>query len=237
MKFYRQSARFTARLAMLGVALLAAAWPARGTSPTPVPTPAWRVAVVGFQRPAGVWTTRISGAQFTELAAACPGEKGAFRYLTREEFAALGVDWATFQAGAAPAAAALLAKVTPEWIRDGNQVIDCAILRGARPDEDITPVILTPGFLKRFTPVFGRKFLIAIPERGTVFLFPLLASRYQDYAERVLSVYHKSKNPVSREVLELGPGGLRAIGAYAEQQENSEEDFSLRPGLGLNRIP
>jgi hypothetical protein len=230
MKFYRQSARFTVRLAMLGAALLAGAWSARGASPTPVPTPTWRVAVVGFQRPAGIYTTKIPGAQFTELAAARPGEKGASRYLTGEEFAALGVDWATFQAKAAPSAAALLTKVTPEWVRDRNQVIDCAILRGEQPGEDITSVIFAPGFLKRFTPVFGRKFLIAIPERGTVFLFPRLASRYQDYAERVLSAYHKSKNPVSREVLELGPAGLRAIGAYAEEQENPGDGFSLRPG-------
>lgn len=207
MNFCRKSSRLTAWI----VTLLACAHCCQAG-----PAEAWRVAVAGFQRPAGMATAPIAGAQSTELAAARATAKGDLAFMSREEFAALGVGWPAFQAQAAPAASAALAGVNVEWIRDRRQVIDCAILRGARPGDDITPVILAPGFLKRFTPVFGRKVLIAIPERGTIFLFPRLASRYQDYAARVLGVYRQAKAPVSPEVLELSATGLRAIGAYEE---------------------
>lgn len=183
------------------------------------PARTWRLAVTGFQRPAGVAVESIPGALSTELAAArADGKsaKGELDFISKEEFDALRLSWPEFQAQTASAASAELARVKVEWIRDRHQIIECAILRGARPSDDITPAVLAPDFLKRFTPVFGRKVLLAIPERGTIFLFPRLASHYQDYAQQVLAVYRKSKHPVSREVLELSATGLRAIGEYEE---------------------
>ncbi len=175
-----------------------------------------RVAICGFQRPAGMAVAAIPGAQSTQLAAARATEKGGLELLSQEAFDALGLDWAAFQSTTAKAASAELSRAKVEWIRDHHEVIECAILRAASPGGDITPAILAPDFLQRFTPVFGRKVLVAIPERGTVFLFPRLASHYQDYAARVLAVYCKSKTPVSPEVLELSATGLRAIGTYEQ---------------------
>jgi len=174
----------------------------------------WRVAVTGYQRPAGTMVCAIPSALKTELAAARETSAGDLAFLSQDDFESLGMDWKTFQAKTGPAASALLVGLKPEWIRDRNQVIECAILRAARPSDDITPVILAPDFLKRFTPIFGRKILVALPDRRTIFLFPRLASRYQDYADRVVAIYRKSDVPVSREVLELSASGLRAIGEF-----------------------
>lgn len=221
MKICGQSARFKTGLLRWALPLLlafpgtlctAAAEPQPPAAPAP-----WRVVITGFVRPAGTFVQPIPGAQTTAFAAAITPKSGAaIQCLSREEFTALGVEWEAFRAGSIAAASAELARITPEWIRDRNHVIECAILRARSPSGDVTAAILAPDFLQRFTPVFGRKMLLAIPERRTVYLFPRLASRYQDYGSRILAIYQKSECPVSREVFELSAAGLRAIGEYEE---------------------
>jgi len=220
MKFHNQSARFKtshrqlARRALvlclfLGVTLVAGEPPAEAD---------WRVGIAGNLCPRNTFTTPIPGAKETKFTAAYStaggGSAESLRYLDTEAFAALGVDWATFVAKTAAAASAELANLKPEILRDRNDVIECAILRAKCPADNITVAVLAPDFLKRFTPFFGRKILVVVPDRHTVYLFPTLASRYQAYGEKILSVYNKSTCPVSREVFELSSTGLRAIGAY-----------------------
>jgi len=156
----------------------------------------------------------IPGSQETVFAAAWKTQGGTVRLLSQAQFDALGLDWAAFTAQTGTAASGELAK--PELIRDSRGVLECAILRPSQPGGDVTGAVLAPDFLKRFAPLFGSKLLVAIPDRGTVFLFPKLASRYMDYAQRVLAVYRQSDAPVSREVYEQSATGLRAIGAYEE---------------------
>ena len=223
MKFCRQSARFKtgflqqARLAFLaGCCAVCAPWAC--AEPPPVPEAAWRVVITGSLQPQDMQSEPIPGARDTQFAAARAGAAGEglgwpVIFLSRGEFAALGVDWAAFRAKSSAAASAELARLEPELIRDRNAVIECAIFHSQR--RDITVAVLAPDFLKRFTPLFGRKMLVAIPDRHTVFLFPQLASRYEEYAGRVLAVYQKSDCPVSREVLEWSAEGVRAIGAFA----------------------
>ncbi|MEI8233292.1 MAG: hypothetical protein WCH57_01250 [Verrucomicrobiota bacterium] len=214
MKSCRQSARFK-KTVLCGLAAALGMLPGMASPAAEPPQPAtWRVALAGFLRPANTFTQPIPGARETERAAACVTAEGALRFLNRAEFAALGVDWAAFSTQSAAAASAELASLQPEWVRDRNQVIECAILRAKRPLDNVTVAVLAPDFLQRFRPVFGSKMLVAVPDRGTVFLFPKLASRYQAYGERVLSVYQKSECPVSREVFELSATGLRAVGTY-----------------------
>ena len=221
MKFPGQSARFkTDFLRHAGAVLLACLATCALAEPPagPVPESTWRVVITGFFHPQNAKTQPITGAKDAKFAAArvATVEGGAVTFLSKEEFAALEIDWATFSAKTAAAASAELAKIQPELIRDRNQVIECAILRAKAPADDITSAILAPGFLKHFTPFFGCKILLAIPDKQTVFLFPKLASHYQEYGDRVLSIYHKSECPVSREVFELSATGLRAIGEYTE---------------------
>ena len=184
-----------------------------------MPESTWRVVIVGSLRAPETQTQPISGAKDAKYAAAWAakredGTTDAVAFLSKEQFAKMSVDWNTFSAKTAAAASAELAKIQPEFIRDRNQVIECAILRAKVPGDNVTIAVLAPDFLKRFTPLFGRKMLLAIPDNQTVYLFPKLASRYQDYGERVLAVYRKSESPVSREVFELSAEGLRAIGEY-----------------------
>lgn len=163
----------------------------------------------------------ISGAKDTVFAAAWlsttdGGKTDAVRFLSKDEFGSLGLDWSEFAAKTTDAASAEFSKLEPELIRDRNEVIECAVLHAKRPVDNITSTVLAPDFLKRFAPLFGSKLLIVIPDRQTIYLFPKLASRYQDYGERILSRYRKSECPVSREVFELSVTGLRAVGAYEE---------------------
>lgn len=192
-----------------------------GTPSGAMPESTWRVVIAGSLRSPETQTQPIFGAKDTKYAAAWAAKREdgttyTVTLLSKEQFAKLGVDWAAFRAKSGAAASAELAKIEPEFLRDRNQVIECAILRSKAPGENITVAVLAPDFLKRFTPLFGRKMLLAIPDQQTVYLFPKLASRYQDYGERVLAVYRKSESPVSREVFELSAEGFRAIGEYTE---------------------
>jgi len=225
MKFRRQSARSKTGFRKLAFLAFAVGFPLGAAlaagEPSPIPPPAaWRVVMAGSLRhPQETQIQPIPGAKETQFAAAwaANAEGGrTVRFLSKEAFVALGVEWTAFCTQAAAAASAELASLQPELIRDRNQVIECAILRSKCPADNITVAVLAPDFLKRFTPLFGRKMLLAIPDQHTVYLFPKLASRYQDYGDRVLAVYRQSECPVSREVFEWSATGLRAIGAYAE---------------------
>jgi len=220
MKFRHQSARSKTGFAQLLLAVILGCGAALASAQTP-PESVWRVILTSFLHAQGTQTQPILGAKDTKLAAAWAmaaenGSQNRVQLMSKETFAALGLDWAAFSAKTAAAASAELASLHPEWIRDRNQVIDCAILRSKSPGDDVTVAILAPDFLQRFAPVFGRKILLAIPDKHTVYLFPRLASKYQEYGDQVLSVYRKSEWPVSREVFELSATGLRAIGEYEE---------------------
>ena len=223
MKFCRQSARFKTGFAALAFALACGLGGALASvqRPAPVATPlpegTWRVVITGFLHPKETQTQPIPGAKDAKFAAAQAAKGGdgdGVAFLSKAEFAALGVDWAAFRARSAAAASAELAGLKVELIRDRNEVVECAILRSTAPTDNITLAVLAPDFLQRFAPLFGRKMLVAVPDQHTVYLFPKLASRYQEYGEQVLGVYGKSECPVSREVFELSAEGLRAVGEY-----------------------
>ena len=60
----------------------------------------------------------------------------------------------------------------------------------------------------------GKK--VAVPNRYTVYVFPRLASEYKEYSPLVMGAYHDSAYPVSLEVFEISPGGIRAIGVFED---------------------
>ena len=190
-----------------------------GENGAPPPASSWRVVIAAnFTLPQV--TAPIPNSNEAVFAAACATadkeRTRETRLLTKNAFNALGVDWETFSATTGVAASVELASIEPELIRDRHQVIECAILRAKSPADNLTVVVAAPDFLKRFTPLFGRKMLLAIPDRRTIYLFPKLVSHYQEYAARVLAAYRKSECPVSREVYELSAGGLTAIGTYED---------------------
>jgi hypothetical protein len=115
-------------------------------------------------------------------------------------------------------AASNLEGLKPEYTRNRKNVVEYAELKSEKPfvAASVAAAVLTPRFLSLFERVFGSTVLVAIPSRGVAYVFPKLASTYSDYAPMVLEAYHDAAHPVSTEVFEVGPKGMRAVGIYEE---------------------
>jgi hypothetical protein len=173
---------------------------------------AWRVLIEPKFMKAPV-TAPIAGAQKSELAAAVAGEAGP-EVLTRAQFAALKVDWEAFAARAQTNADADLAGLKIEYVRDRKKVITYAVVRSERGL--MASTVLVQKFRELFGDTLGDKVLVAVPNRTTAYVFPHLASSYQEYAPLILEAYRATPFPVSTEVFELSREGARAIGTYEE---------------------
>lgn len=152
----------------------------------------------------------ISGAQRTVLVPSYLDDQNQPVYFNKQQFEALGVKFDAFLKQSLSNATDK--KVTAEFARNGRQVIKYATLHSENPLT--ATMVLSPDFLKMFSDVFGDKFLVALPNRFTVYVFPKLASDYKNYAEMVRSDYKDSAYPVSLEVFEVSARGLKAIGTY-----------------------
>jgi hypothetical protein len=158
-------------------------------------------------------TAPIAGAQKAELAAATTSESG-LEVLTRAQFAALEVDWEAFTAQAQTNADADLAALKIEYARDRKNVIIYAVVRSERGLA--ASAVLAPKFPALFKDTLGDKLLVAIPNRTTAYIFPRLASAYEEYAPLILEAYRATPFPVSKEVFELSREGIKAVGTYEE---------------------
>ena len=152
----------------------------------------------------------IPGAERTVLVPAYMDALNEPVYLTKAQFEALHVDLAGFLKQSL--ANATEKKVKAEFVRDAKKVIKYATLQSDNPLT--ATMVLSPDFLKSFADIFGDRPLVALPNRYTVYIFPRLASDYRKYAEMVISDYRDSAYPVSLEVFEIGPEGLKAVGMY-----------------------
>ena len=158
-----------------------------------------------------VW--EIEGGQRTVLApVVMDGEE--YLYPPRKIMERFQVDPAEIRARAAPAAAADLATLKPRYERDRKQVIQYAELRSERPI--VASAVLAPKFLEMFKDTLGEKVLLVVPNRFMAYVFPALASNYQDYYPMVLEAYRATAWPISVEVFEVSKEGIRAIGVYKE---------------------
>jgi hypothetical protein len=117
----------------------------------------------------------------------------------------------TFAAARANAAADLTT-LKPAYTRNRQKVIEYAELRSTRPI--VASAVLAPKFLSLFKSTLGDTVLVVVPNRYTAFVFPQLASRYQDYYPMVFDAFHDTAYPVSVEVFEFSVNGIRAIGVY-----------------------
>jgi hypothetical protein len=103
-----------------------------------------------------------------------------------------------------------LATLNPEMIRDAHGVIEMALLNS--DDPTLASCILNPGFLRRFSAVFGPELILAIPSRKKIYVFPKLANRLPQVVQMIHDDFMISPQPVSMELFELSKKGLRAIG-------------------------
>lgn len=158
-------------------------------------------------------TAPIAAAEKTEFVAAIMGESEV-TYLSRTDFDAMKIDWPAFTKKARESSEAELKSLTTEYTRDRKKIILYAKIHS--PHALIASAILAPKFLDLFKNTLGEKVLIVIPNRTTAYIFPALASNYQDYAPMIFEAYRATSFPVSREVFELSPDGLKAVGAFEE---------------------
>jgi hypothetical protein len=153
----------------------------------------------------------IPGAQRTVLA---PVVVNGDEYLfpSQKIWDRFQVDPAEIRRRGAITAAADLATLKPRYERNSKQVIQYAELTSDRPI--VASAVLAPKFLDRFRDTLGDKVLLVVPNRFTAYVFPALASNYQDYYPMVDEAYHATAWPISIEVFEVAPEGMRAVGVY-----------------------
>jgi hypothetical protein len=153
----------------------------------------------------------IPGAQRTVIAPVVIDD-GEYLYPSQKIWDRFQVDRAEIERRGAAAAAADLATLKPRYQRNAKQVIQYAELTSDRPI--VCSAVLAPKFLEMFRDTLGDKVLLVVPNRFTAYVFPALASNYQDYYPMVLDAFKATAWPVSVEVFELGPEGMRTVGLY-----------------------
>jgi hypothetical protein len=119
-------------------------------------------------------------------------------------------DWDRFLRNSKERISLLLATSDIQMTRDNRGVIQMALITGENPE--IASCALLPGFLDRFSAVFGPEILIAIPARNKIYVFPKLANRIQDTLRTIHDDRLITPTPVSMELFELSKRGLRAVG-------------------------
>jgi len=119
-------------------------------------------------------------------------------------------DWGGFLQQTRERAILQLATLNPLLVRDRHQVIQMAVI--TTEDPATASCILAPGFLQRFSALFGPELIVAIPARNKIYVFPKLANRIADAREMIRDDYLISPMPVSTELFELSKKGIRAIG-------------------------
>jgi hypothetical protein len=178
----------------------------------PQPEDAWRIWFESKAVHAPVETT-IPDAQRTVWVAGFLGEDGLTPF-SKEEYAALKVSAQTFALRAQANAAADLKTLKPEFVRNRNKVIEYAEFHSDRPI--VASAVLAAGFLNLFKDTLGEKVLLIVPNRFTAYVFPSLASNFQNYSQMIISAFHETAYPVSEEVFELSALGVRTEGLLEE---------------------
>jgi len=118
--------------------------------------------------------------------------------------------WESFLKGARERSGLLLATLDPVLVRDSRGIVQMAVIH---TDDPMTAsCVLCPGFLPRFSAIFGSELIIAIPARNKIYIFPKLANRIPDTTQTIRDDYLISPMPVSTELFELSKKGLRAVG-------------------------
>jgi hypothetical protein len=153
----------------------------------------------------------IDGAERTVLVPARYAN-GEVLPLKGDDILALGATRDKILASAPKAASEVLATLTPRFIRDENNVIQCAVLESASPLT--ASAVLAPEFASLFHETLGPDVLVAIPNRFRIFVFPRGTPAFQRFSEIVIAEYDSSSYPVSKELFTLRKGKLTAVGSY-----------------------
>lgn len=132
--------------------------------------------------------------------------------LKKADVARLKLDVDSIRRLATASASAELAKLKPQFVRDKKGVAVFALLASDSPTT--ASAVLAPEFADQFANTLGPDLLVAIPNRYKIYVYPALASHFQETAHLVLNDYEASGYPVSKEVFRVTPKGLQAIGEF-----------------------
>jgi hypothetical protein len=122
----------------------------------------------------------------------------------------------------------LLEAVEPQYYRNPKQVIEYGLLQ-SEDDPRLPTVILLPEFYERFEPVFGPDFLVILPNRLSVYMFPRLAGNLQEHAAMLLGVYETSQYPatsLSKDVFMITENGVVLGGRLLDPRTDPVELFT-----------
>lgn len=137
---------------------------------------------------------------------------GQPQFLTREEKRGMAITFEEIEEKASATVEKVLQKITPDVVRDNKGVIAFVVL--ASEDPLTASTVLAPDFASRFRDQLGPDLLVAMPNRFQVFVFSRQDTVYQRMGDTIVSAYHSSDYPVSREVFVLERGRLRSLGPY-----------------------
>jgi len=125
--------------------------------------------------------------------------------------------WDTFLKESREDTSLLIATINPLMVRDAHQVIQAAVM--SSNDPRLASCILNPGFLRRFSAIFGPELIVAIPSRTKIYVFPKLANRLPEMIRTIRDDYLISPQPVSTELFELSKKGMKAIGTVDPDEQ------------------
>ncbi len=148
-------------------------------------------------------------------------------HLSREEFAATGLDWDQFMARAAAAATRLLVTLKPVVERDASGQIAYIKLRGERPFT--ASVVLSPRLLPLFQGVLGDRLVALMPDRQTVYLFSRNFGAFQAFGQKIIDEHADTVYPCSIEAFEISPDGLKCIGGFDDGAAPLAEATAVPP--------
>lgn len=155
----------------------------------------------------------VEGAKRTLLAPAYEWEYG-LRFYTREKWEKQGLSWEQFRRSAIEIADKLAETVKPEFVRDHRKVVKYAILEGKDPF--LSSVLLS----KKLHPVLeeklGENIYVVIPERGTLYFFPVEGNTLDGFGASIVKKYKNSNSPVSIEVILFTSEGFRVVGELSD---------------------
>jgi hypothetical protein len=159
-----------------------------------------------------------------------------------ERFLALKTPLQTYLRQAVRNTLPLLEEVEPQYYRNPKEVIEYGLLQ-SEDDPRLPTMILLPEFYQRFEPIFGPDFLVILPNRLSVYMFPRLAGNLDEHAAMLLQVYETSQYPatsLSKDIFMITEDGIVLGGRLLDPRTDPVELFTRKgPGatLSLDKEP
>lgn len=141
-------------------------------------------------------------------------QKNTIEKFSGERFLSLGIGWKEYLEIVKSNAELLMKKVKPNIVRAKNETIMFAEIKNV--DHRLCSVILSSTFYEKFKKIFGKKFYVSIPERGTIIAIPIgLSKQDMDFVSiRISMIYDSSIYPVTNEIFKFNGNSIVVAGKF-----------------------